>query len=214
MFTATCKPTPIPGIYEHTSGAMIRRTVAEVVASLYPEQPIRQPNGTIRRAFARMARQRAAGGPVERFSGGNDPINRTIAALASWALWEEAQIIAAPLHLADHRLRVATTADLLLRFPDGALGIALLITEAKPATATVPEPWLAALGGALVMVSDQLRVLITRPLLIWASPLGVTTTEHDPDACTVPWVTGLETVVWLDGLRNGSIGFPKAEPMA
>jgi hypothetical protein len=208
MFTSTCKPTPIPGIYEHQSGAMIRRTVAEVVASLYPEQPIRQPNGNIRRAFARMARQRAAGGPVERFSGGNDPINRTTAALASWGLWEEAQIIAAPLHLADHRLRVATTADLLLRFPDGALGIALLITEAQPAA--ISDPWLAALGGALVMASDQLRTLITRPLLIWASPLGVITTEHDPDACTVPWVTGLETVVWLDALRNGSTGFTKA----
>ena len=212
MFTPTCKPTPIPGIYEHTSGAMIRRTVADVVASLYPEQPLRQPNGTIRRAFARMARQRAAGGPVERFDAGNDPISRTTAALASWALWEEAQIIAAPIHLADHRLRVATTADLLLRFPDGALGIALLITEAKPAA--IPDPWLAALGGALVMASDQLRTLITRPLLIWASPLGITTTEHDPDACTVPWVTGLETVLWLDTLRNRSGSFAKAEPVA
>ena len=212
MFAPTCKPTPIPGIYEHQSGAMIGRTVADVVATLYPEQPIRQPNGTIRRAFARMARQRAAGGPVERFDGGNDPINRTTAALASWALWSEAQIIAAPIHLADHRLRVATTADLLLRFPDGALGIALLITEAKPAA--IPDPWLAALGGALVMASDQLRTLITRPLLIWASPLGITTTEHDPDACTVPWVTGLETVLWLDTLRNRSGSFAKAEPVA
>jgi hypothetical protein len=212
MFTPTCKPTPIPGIYQHTSGTMIRRTVADVVNALYPEQPISQPNGTIRRAFARMARQMAAGGPVERFSGGNDPINRTIAALASWTLWEEAQIIAAPLHLADHRLRVATTADLLLRFPDGALGIALLSTEAKPAT--VPEPWLAALGGALVMVSDQLRTLITRPLLIWASPLGVTTTEHDADACTVPWVSGLGTVAWLDTLQKRSTGFSKAESAA
>jgi hypothetical protein len=212
MFTPTCKPTPIPGIYQHSSGAMIRRTVADVVANLYPDQPIRQPNGSIRRAFARMARQRAAGGPVERFSGGNDPINRTIAALASWSLWDEAQIIAAPLHLADHRARVATTADLLLRFPDGALGVALLITEAQPAA--IPEPWLAALGGALVMASDQLRTVIARPLLIWASPLGVTFTEHDPDACTVPWVTGLETVVWLDALQNGSTGFTKAESMA
>ena len=212
MFTPACRPTPIPGIYEHASGAMIGRTVAEVVATLYPEQPIRQPNGTIRRAFARMARQRAAGGPVDRFSGGNDPINRTTAALASWALWDEVQIIAAPIHLADHRLRVATTADLLLRFPDGALGISLLITEAKPAA--IPDPWLAALGGALVMASDQLRTLITRPLLIWASPLGLSTTEHDPDACTVPWVTGLETVLWLDALRNRSGSFAKAEPMA
>lgn len=212
MFAPTCKPTPIPGIYEHQSGTMIRRTVAEVVASLYPEQPIRQPNGTVRRAFARLARQRAAGGPVERFNGGNDPISRTTAALPSWALWDEAQIIAAPIHLADHRLRVATTADLLLRFSDGALGIALLITEAKPAI--VPSPWLAALGGALVMASDQLRTLITRPLLIWASPLGITTTEHEPDACTVPWVTGLETVAWLDALRNRSDNFPKAEPVA
>ena len=212
IFAPTCKPTPIPGIYEHQSGAMIGRTVADVVATLYPEQPLRQPNGTIRRAFARMARQRAAGGPVEPFDGGNDPISRTTAALASWALWNEAQIIAAPLHLADHRLRVATTADLLLQFPDGALGIALLITEAKPAA--IPDPWLAALGGALVMASDQLRTLITRPLLIWASPLGITTTEHDPDACTVPWVTGLETVLWLDTLRNRSGSFAKAEPVA
>ena len=199
-FTSTCKPTPIPGIYEHTSGAIIRRTVAEVVATLYPEQPIRQPNGTVRRALARMARQRAAGGPVERFSGGKDPYSRTTAHLASWGLWDEVQIIAAPLHLSDHRLQVATTADLLLTFPDGDLGIALLITEAKPPT--IPEPWLAALGGALVMASDQLRVLLTRPLLIWASPLGVATTEHDPDACTVPWVTGLETALWLDALQN------------
>ena len=212
MFAPTCKPTPIPGIYEHQSGAMIGRTVADVVATLYPEQPIRQPNGTIRRAFARMARQRAAGGPVERFDGGNDPISRTTAALASWALWEEVQIVAAPIHLADHRLRVATTADLLLQFPDGALGIALLITEAKPAA--IPDPWLAALGGALVMASDQLRTVITRPFLIWASPFGITTTEHDPDACTVPWVTGLETVVWLDALRNRSGSFAKAEPVA
>jgi hypothetical protein len=212
MFTPTCKPTPIPGIYEHRSGAMIGRTVADVAATLYPDQPIRQPNGTVRRAFARMARQRAAGGPVERFSGGNDPINRTIAALASWSLWDEAQIIAAPLHLADRRARVATTADLLLRFPDDALGLALLITQAQPTT--IPEPWLAALGGALVMASDQLRSVIARPLLIWASPLGVITTEHDPDACTVPWVTGLETVVWLDALRNGSSGFTKAGPTA
>jgi hypothetical protein len=212
MFTPTCKPTPIPGIYQHSSGAMIGRTVAEVVASLYPEQRISQPNGTVRRAFARMARQRAAGGPVERFSRGNDPISRTTAALASWALWDEAQIVAAPIHLADHRLRVATTADLLLRFPDGALGIALLITEAKPSA--IPDPWLAALGGSLVMASDQLRTVITRPLLIWASPLGITTTEHDPDACTVPWVTGLETVLWLDTLRNGSGSFAKAEPVA
>jgi hypothetical protein len=212
MFTPTCKPTPIPGIYQHQSGAMIRRTVAEVVATLYPDQPIRQPNGSIRRAFARMARQRAAGGPVERFSGGNDPINRTTAHLASWGLWDEAQIIAAPLHLADHRLRVATTADLLLRFPDGALGIALLITEAQPSA--IPEPWLATLGGALVMCSDQLRTVIDRPFLIWASPLGVTTTEHDPDDCTVPWVTGLETVAWLDALRNRSTDFTKAEATA
>jgi hypothetical protein len=212
MFSPTCKPTPIPGIYQHTSGAMIGRTVAEVVASLYPEQPIRQPNGTIRRAFARMARQMAAGGPVERFSGGNDPISRTTAHLTSWGLWEEAQIIAAPLHLADHRLRVASTADLLLRFPDGALGIALLITEAQPPA--IPKPWLAALGGALVMGSDQLRTVIDRPFLIWASPLGVTTTEHDPDECSVPWVTGLETVVWLDALRNRSTGFAKAKAMA
>jgi hypothetical protein len=199
-FTPTCKPTPIPGIYEHQSGAMIRRTVAEVVNALYPEQPICQPNGTIRRAFARMARQRAAGGPVERFSGGNDPFSRTTAHLASWGLWEGMEIIAAPLHLSDNRLRVATTADLLLTFPDGALGIALLITEAKPQA--IPEPWLAAIGGALVMASDQLRTLITRPLLIWASPLGVTTSYLDPDACTVPWVTGLETVLWLDALQN------------
>ena len=198
MFTPTCRPTPIPGIYEHTSGAMICRTVADVVAALYPEQPIRQPNGTIRRAFARMARQRAAGGPVERFGSGSDPISRTTAHLASCGLWDEAQIIAAPLHLADHRLRVATTADLLVRFPDGALGIALLITEAQPAA--IPEPWLAALGGALVMCSDQLRTMIDRPILIWASPLGVTTTEHDPDDCTVPWVTGLDTVAWLEAL--------------
>jgi len=212
MFSSTCKPTPIPGIYEHTSGAMIRRTVADVVNALYPEQRISQPNGTVRRALARMARQRAAGGPVERFNGGNDPISRTTAALASWGLWEEAQIIAAPLHLADNRLRVATTSDLLLRFPYGALGIALLITEAQPPS--VPEPWLVALGGALVMASDQLRVLLTRPLLIWASPLGLITTEHDPDTCTVPWVIGLETVAWLDALRNGSTGFPKAEPAA
>ena len=212
MFTPTCRPTPIPGIYEHQSGAMIRRTVADVLATLYPEQPIRQPNGTIRRAFARMARQRAAGGPVERFSLGSDPISRTTAHLASWGLWDEAQIIAAPLHLADHRLRVATTADLLLRFPDGALGIALLITEAQPAA--IPVPWLAGLGGALVMASDQLHTMIDRPILIWASPLGVTTTEHDPDDCTVPWVTGLDTVAWLEALRNGSIGFTKVEAMA
>jgi hypothetical protein len=212
MFTPTCKPTPIPGIYQHTSGAMIGRTVAEVIASLYPEQRISQPNGTIRRAFARMARQRAAGGPVERFSGGSDPISRTTAHLTSWSLWDEPQIIAAPIHLADRRLRVATTADLLLRFPDGALGIALLITEAQPPA--IPEAWLAALGGALVMASDQLRTLIDRPFLIWASPLGVSTTEHDPDACTVPWVTGLETAAWLHALRNDSTGFTKAEPVA
>jgi hypothetical protein len=212
MFSPACKPTPIPGIYEHQSGALIRRTAAEVVASLYPEQRISQPNGTVRRSFARMARQRAAGGRVERFSGGKDPIGRTTAHLASWGLWERAQIIAAPIHLADHRLRVATTADLLLRFPDGALGIALLITEAQPPA--IPEPWLAALGGALVMGSDQLRTVIDRPFLIWASPLGVTTTEHDPDDCTVPWVTGLETVVWLDALRNRSTCFAKAEAMA
>jgi hypothetical protein len=212
MFTPTCRPTPIPGIYEHTSGAMIRRTVAEVVASLYPEQRISQPNGSIRRAFARMARQRASGEPVVASDWGNVPINRTISHLTSWSPWDEAQIIAAPIHLADHRLRVATTADLLLRFPDGALGIALLITEAQPAA--IPEPWLAALGGALVMASDQLRTVIDRPFLIWASPLGVTTTEHDPDDCTVPWVTGLETVVWLDALRNRSTGFAKAEAMA
>jgi hypothetical protein len=212
MFTPTCKPSPIPGIYEHQSGAMIRHTVADVLATVYPEQPIRQPNGTIRRAFARMARQRAAGGLVERFNLGNDPISRTAAHLASWGLWDEAQIIAAPIHLADHRLRVATTADLLLRFPDGALGIALLITEAQPAA--IPEPWLAALGGALVMTSDQLRTMIDRPILIWASPLGVTTSEHDPDDCTVPWVTGLETVAWLEALRNRSTGFTKVEAMA
>lgn len=212
MFTPTCRPTPIPGTYQHTSGTMIRRTVAEVVAALYPEQRISQPNGSIRRAFARMARQRAAGGPVERFSGGNDPISRTTAHLVSWGLWDEAQIIAAPIHLADHRLRVATTADLLLRFPDGALGIALLVTEAQPPA--IPEPWLAALGGALVMASDQLRTVIDQPFLIWASPFGVTTTEHDPDDCTVPWVTGLETVAWLDALRNRSTGFAKAEAMA
>ena len=149
---------------------------------------------------------------MEHFGGGNDPISRTTAHLASWGLWERAQIIAAPLHLADHRLRVATTADLLLRFPDGALGIALLITEAQPPA--IPEPWLAALGGALVMASDQLRTLIDRPFLIWASPLGITTTEHNPDACTVPWVTGLETVVWVDALRNRSNSFAKAEPVA
>jgi len=212
MFTPTCRPTPIPGIYEHQSGAMIRRTVAEVVAALYPEQPICQPNGTVRRAFARMARQRASGEPVVASDWGNDPISRTTAHLASWGLWDEAQIIAAPLHLADHRLRVATTADLLLRFPDGALGIALLVTEAQPPA--IPEPWLAALGGALVMCSDQLRTVIDRPFLIWASPLGVTTTEHDPDECSVPWVTGLETVAWLDALRNRSTGFAKAEAMA
>jgi len=212
MFAPTCKPTLIPGIYEHTSGAMIRRTVADVVATLYPEQRISQPNGSIRRAFARMARQRVSGGPVECFSGENDPINCTISHLTSWSLWDELQVIAAPIHLADHRLRAATTADLLLRFPDGALGIALLITEAQPQA--IPEPWLAALGGALVMASDQLRTLIDRPFLIWASPLGITTTEHDPDDCTVPWVTGLETVTWLDALRNGSSSFAKAEPMA
>jgi hypothetical protein len=210
MFAPTCRPTPIPGIYQHTSGTMIRRTVAEVVASLYPDQRISQPNGTIRRAFAR--RQRASGEPVERFGGGNDPISRTTAHLASWGLWDEAQIIAAPIHLADHRLRVATTADLLLRFPDGALGIALLVTEAQPPA--IPEPWLTTLGAALVMASDQLRTVIDRPFLIWASPLGVTTTEHDPDDCTVPWVTGLETVAWLDALRNRSTGFTKAEAMA
>jgi hypothetical protein len=212
MFTPTCKPTPIPGIYEHSSGTMIRRTVAEVVASLYPEQRISQPNGTIRRAFARMARQRAAGGPVVASDWGNVPINRTISHLTSWSPWDEAQIISAPIHLSDHRLRVATTADLLLRFPDGALGIALLITEAQPEV--IPEPWLAALGGALVMCSDQLRTVIDRPFLIWASPLGVSTTEHDPDDCTVPWVTGLETVAWLDALRNRSTDFTKAEAMA
>jgi hypothetical protein len=212
MFSPTCKPSPIPGIYQHTSGTMIRRTVADVVAALYPEQRISQPNGTIRRAFARMARQRAAGEPVVASDWGNVPINRTISHLTSWSPWDEAQIIAAPIHLADHRLRVATTADLLLRFPDGALGIALLITEAQPLA--IPEPWLATLGGALVMASDQLRTLITRPLLIWASPLGVTTTEHNPDACTVPWVTGLETVVWFNALRNRSSSFAKAEPVA
>ena len=64
------------------------------------------------------------------------------------------------------------------------------------------------------MASDQLRTVITRPLLIWASPLGITTTEHDPDACTMPWVTGLETVLWLDTLRNRSGSFAKAEPVA
>jgi hypothetical protein len=212
MFTPTCKPTPIPGIYQHSGGTMIRRTVADVVANLYPEEPIRQPNGSIRRAFARMARQRASGEPVVASDWGNVPINRTISHLTSWSLWGELQIIAAPIHLADHRLRVATTADLLLRFPDGALGIALLITEAQPLA--IPEPWLATLGGALVMASDQLRTLITRPLLIWASPLGVTTTEHNPDACTVPWVTGLETVVWFNALRNRSSSFAKAEPVA
>jgi hypothetical protein len=61
MFNPTCKPTPVPGIYEHQSGAIVRRTIAEVVATLYPYQPIRQPNGTIRRAFARIA----ASGPQE-----------------------------------------------------------------------------------------------------------------------------------------------------
>lgn len=212
MFTPTCNPSPIPGIYQHTSGTMIRRTVADVVAALYPEQRISQPNGTIRRAFARMARQRAAGEPVVASDWGNVPINRTISHLTSWSPWDEAQIIAAPIHLADHRLRVATTADLLLRFPDGALGIALLITGAEPAV--TPEPWLAALGGALVMASDQLRTAIERPLLIWASPLGVSTTEHDPDECTVPWVTGLETVAWLDALQNRNAGFTKAQPTA
>jgi hypothetical protein len=64
------------------------------------------------------------------------------------------------------------------------------------------------------MASDQLRTEIERPLLIWASPLGVTTTEHNPDACTVPWVTGLETVVWFNALRNRSSSFAKAEPVA
>lgn len=212
MFTPTCKPTPIPGIYEHQSGTMIRRTVPDVLRSLYPEQPIRQPNGTIRRAFARMARQRAAGEPVAAVEGGSDPIAVTVAALASWRSWEVLEIIAAPLHLSDHRLRCAMTADLLLRFPNGHLGIALLITQPQPPV--VPAPWLAALGAALVMASDQLRIVIERPVLIWACPLGVAITEHNPDHCTVPWVTGLETVVWLDALRNGSNGFTKAEPMA
>jgi len=212
MFTPTCKPSPIPGIYEHTNGSMIRSTVADVVAALYPEQPIRQPNGNIRRAFARMARQRAAGGPVVASDWGNDPISRTIAALASWASWDSLEIIAAPLHLSDHRLRVATTADMLIRCPDGALGIALLVTEAEPAV--IPEPWLTTLGAALVMTSDQLRTPIERPLLIWASPLGLTATLQDPDDCTVPWVTGLETVAWLDQLQNRNAGFTKAQLVA
>jgi hypothetical protein len=212
MFSPTCKPTQIPGIYEHQSGTMIRRTVADVVTNLYPEQRISQPNGTIRRAFARMARQRASGEPVERFSGGRDAISRTIAQLASWASWDNLEIIAAPLHLSDHRLRVATTADMLIRCPDGALGIALLVTEAEPAV--IPEPWLTTLGAALVMTSDQLRTPIERPLLIWASPLGLTATLQDPDDCTVPWVTGLETVAWLDQLQNRNGSFTKAQLVA
>lgn len=212
MFASTCKPTPIPGIYQHRSGEMIRRTVHDVVRSLHPEQPIRQPNGTIRRAFARMARQRAAGEPVALVERSADPIGATIAALASWGSWEALEIIAAPLHLTDHRLRVATTADLLIRHPDGSLGIALLATEPMPQT--VPLPWLTHLGAALVMASDQLRTLIPRPFVIWATPFGVVTSEHNADDCTVPWVTGLETVLWLDALRNGGAGFSKAAPMA
>lgn len=223
-----CFPSSQPGIYLDSAGDEITTSALHAIQRVHPHNrlcPDRIP--VIRQALVAYARSRFDPAftdftpwlPTgERYT----PFRDVIDPLIAHPFWANLQVLAAPLHVCDlpnpalpQRLRIATTADLLVRFRNGDdLGLAILQTSA-PETMN-RQGLLAELGAAATLWLDQHghRAPLSRCFLIFSRPGRTTIEMHGLQEAMLAWVECRDSYRWLQHRLGGLLSRNQAKPAA
>jgi hypothetical protein len=180
-----CRPSPADAAYRTPEGLLAQPAglLIDRVHRPPPDRP--QRDRAIRQAVSRYATARFRDGVMLQADGARLPATAEVAALVGHAFWDRLTVIAAPAHLLCRRRMLATTVDLLVRFDDGGLGVALVQTS--PAEQQNAEGLTAEIGAAVAMLNDQ-RQEVSKAFLLWITGGRVRIEMVDPWEGLRAWV--------------------------
>lgn len=116
----------------------------------------------------------------------------SIEPLVRHPFWEQLEVIAAPLDIRHHRLPVATTADLLVRFRNGG-DIGIGICQTARSEELNPLRVAAEVGAAVALLGDTYTWWPRRAFVLFCRP-GQTTVELvDVDKALACWIDALDS---------------------
>lgn len=108
--------------------------------------------------------------------------------------WAAVEVIGIECRMFDQPQDVAGTADVLVRYRDGTVGVWDLKTkQAKGSSRQDVRP---QLGFATRVLCDWYKLQPSRNAVIWAYPGETRIESHDADECHLAWQDAYESYVW------------------
>jgi hypothetical protein len=199
---STIKPDPKRGGYAGQGEAILEPAHVLIDRAYPPSRARPARDGALRECVSRFARARQQGlDAVMPQSTAFEHCMPTVQAVCSHALWTRFDVLAAPLHMADKRRQLATTADLLVRFAsDQTIGLGILQTA--PPDLLRHQAVLAELGAALAMAIDNHQQAISRVFTIWAVDGQARVDSWPIDEALAAWVDAAQLDSWLKQVRR------------
>lgn len=191
LHTHPCAPSPADGAYRTPEG-ILAAPAGTLIDRLHRPHRDRPPKDrAIRQAVSRYATARFRDGIRLQVDGSRLPATPEVAALVGHGFWDHLTVMAAPAHLLCPRRLIGATVDLLVRFEDGGLGVALVQTA--PKELLIPAALEAEVGAAVAMLNDQ-RQEVARAFLLWIGGGGVRLEMVEPGKALLGWCGVVETV--------------------
>lgn len=186
-----CAPSPADAAYRTPEG-LLAAPAGTLIDRVHRPHRDRPPKDrAIRQAVSRYATTRFRDGIRLQADGSRLPATAEVAALVKHPFWDRLTVLAAPAHLLCPRRMIGTTVDLLVRFEDGGLGVALVQTT--PKEVLVPAALEAEVGAAVAMLNDT-RQEVAKAFLLWVQGGAVRIEMVDPGRGLLGWCSVVETV--------------------
>jgi|GEM_PF-6169326 hypothetical protein len=183
----------------------IDRTFEQLVNEVHqPRQRIRRRTLEVRRALC--ATLRHLHHPKYRHRGPWRPedarytlFRSTIAPLLAHPIWHNA-VIAAPFLLYLRRPPVAGIVDVIIRHPDGSVGVIALHTTRREDH--LVDAARAELGGIVAALADHQVVWVNHAITLWAAPGNTEAEYHHPDICLGLWTDAVDLARFESKLKS------------
>lgn len=185
--------TPTREGYRKPDGTLITLNAQQVIAKLHPHPPTYRRSPIIRVGIAKAATTPGWQPTAPTYSPDESAIIR--AAMAH-TFWQRLEVLQAPAHCIDHQDRAACSIDLLARSREKGEPIVAAVHTA-PYEHLNPEALAAELGAAIIMLSDDRRMIIHHAMVLCATPGNPSLHSIPVDVCTIAWVEGLSDYFWL-----------------
>ena len=210
-------PEPAEGLFWHPApGGRVLMPARAVIDQAFPSRYGAPERCKLTRAaVASYARSRwgpaAKPTPWQPTAKSFDPVRPMVEALLAHGFWDRLEVIGSLVHLAVLRRDAAVTADLVVRFADGGLGV-LAIWSGPDERIHPAAPW-AELGAAVAALSDA-GLTIAKAVVVWAGAgAGVALEARTGDEALQAWLDAADLERCLRRQQSAGSGYRVVVPV-